>query len=261
MTRRQRQRLGRILAIAVPVALAALLAVSVDWGRLQGAFFEPEIARDLFPEILTVAAKNTLILTGGSFVGGLVLGLIAAILRLSPFRAYRVIGTVYVEFFRGIPAIVTLIFVGFALPIAMDVRVPGARGPQIVGLSLVAGAYMAEVIRSGIQAVPKGQVEAARSLGMGPVRTMTSVVLPQAFRIITPPLTNELVLLLKDSSLVFVLGVTRGGEELTKFGRDALADKFDGTPITMITLVYLVISLVLTRLSAWLERRGAVSRR
>ena len=79
--------------------------------------------------------------------------------------------------------------------------------------------------------------------------------------IITPPMTNELVLLLKDSSLVFVLGVVRGGEELTKFGRDALAKEFDGTPITMIALMYLVISLALTRVSAWMERRGAVSRR
>ena len=261
LTRRQRKRLGRWIALGAPAALVAVALLATDWGRLQAAFFEPDIAAELFPEIITVAARNTLVITAFSFVGGLLLVLPAALLRLSPVRAYRWVGTAYVEFFRGIPALVTLIFVGFALPIAMGTRVPGGdNGPKVLGLSLVAGAYIAEVIRAGIQGVPKGQVEAARSLGMGPVQTMVSIVLPQALRIVTPPLTNELVLLLKDSSLVYVLGTTSGGEELTKFGRDALAKNFDGTPITMIALTYLVISVLLTRVSAWLEHRGAVSR-
>jgi polar amino acid transport system permease protein len=261
LTRRQRQRLSKALAVVVPVGLAAILAVSADWARVGHAFFQPSIAADLFPRIVTVAAKNTIEITGLSFLGGVALGLVAAILRLSPIRPYRWIGTAYVELFRGIPALVTLILIGFAMPIALGVHFPGGDlGTKCFALSLVAGAYIAEVIRAGIQAVPKGQAEAARSLGMGPARTMVSVVLPQAFRIIVPPMTNELVLLVKDSSLVYVLGTTASTIELTKYGRDAVTSSFNATPITIIALMYLCISLPLTRLSALLEKRGGRSR-
>jgi polar amino acid transport system permease protein len=262
LTRRQRQRLGKVLAVVLPAALAVSVAVSADWGRLQDKFFDPKVAGDLFPRIITVAVKNTIEITALSFLAGLAIGLVAALLRLSPFRVYRWIGAVYVEFFRGIPALVTLILVGFAIPIALGTHVPGGdMGAKVLGLSLVAGAYIAEVIRAGIQAVPPGQAEAARSLGMGPSRTMFSIVLPQAFRIVVPPMTNELVLLVKDSSLVYVLGTTAATIELTKYGRDAVGSTFNGTPITIIAVLYLCISLPLTRLSGLLEKRGARSRR
>ena len=107
----------------------------------------------------------------------------------------------------------------------------------MVGLGLTAAAYMAETIRAGIQAVPKGQVEAARSLGMSPGRTMLTIVLPQAFRIIIPPLTNELILLVKDSSLVYVLGVTVEQYELTKFSQDFLNSSVNPTPLIVGGLV------------------------
>jgi polar amino acid transport system permease protein len=262
LTRRQRQKLGKVLAVVLPVALVALVAFSADWGHVGHAFFQPHVAAKLFPKIITVAVKNTLEITALSFLGGVVLGLAAAILRLSPIRPYRWIGTFYVELFRGIPALVTLILIGFALPIAMGSRLPGGDlGNKCFALSLVAGAYIAEVIRAGILAVPKGQTEAARSLGMGPGRTLVSVVLPQAFRIVIPPLTNELVLLVKDSSLVYVLGTTATTIELTKFGRDAVGSTFNATPITIIALLYLCISLPLTRLSSLLEKRGAGAHR
>jgi polar amino acid transport system permease protein len=262
LTRRQRQRLGKTLAVVIPVGLAAYIAVSADWGRLQDKFFDPKVASDLFPRIITVAVKNTIELTALSFLVGAAIGLVVALLRLSPFRAYRWIGTAYVEIFRGIPALVTLILVGFVIPIALGTHVPGGDlGARVTGLSVVAGAYIAEVIRAGILAVPQGQSEAARSLGMGPTRTMVSVVLPQALRIVVPPMTNELVLLLKDTSLVFVLGTTADTIELTKYGRDAVGRTFNGTPITVIAVLYLCISLPLTRLSGLLEKRGARSRR
>jgi polar amino acid transport system permease protein len=162
----------------------------------------------------------------------------------------------YIEFFRGIPAIITLIFVGYVLPIALGIRIPGTYGPGAVGLVIVAAAYMAETIRAGIEAVPKGQMEAARSLGMTRARAMGTIVVPQAFRIIIPPLTNELVLLIKDTSLLFVLGTTAATEELTKFGRDAVSETFNGTPLIAVALVYLAITLPLTSASSRLERRG-----
>ena len=111
---------------------------------------------------------------------------------------------------------------GFGLPIALGIRLPGTYAQGSVALALVAGAYMAETMRAGIEAVPRGQMEAARSLGMSHARAMVSIVIPQAFRIIIPPLTNEIVLLLKDTSLVSVLGVTAANKELTRFARDGV---------------------------------------
>ncbi len=109
----------------------------------------------------------------------------------------------------------------FGVPIAFNWTPPGGPvGAGLLGLILVASAYMAETLRAGIQAVPKGQSEAARSLGMGGGRTLVSIVLPQAFRIVIPPMTNEFVLLLKDTSLLFILGVEVGQRELASVARD-----------------------------------------
>ena len=106
------------------------------------------------------------------------------------------------------PALLVFIGFGFGLPIAFPAAsYPGHVGTVTLALGLVGAAYMAETIRAGIQAVPKGQMEAARSLGMSQSRAMVSIVIPQAFRIVLPPLTNELILLTKDSSLVYVLGL------------------------------------------------------
>ena len=260
LSHRQRARLVRIVTTAVPVVVVVAMVVVADWGAIQQAFFQPDIAADLFPRIVTVGVKNTIIYTTFAFTGGLAIGLLVALLRLSSVGPYRWFAAAYIELFRGIPAIVTLIAVGFAIPIALDFRVPGKYGPASVALAMVAGAYMAETIRAGIQAVPRGQTEAARSLGMSPSQTMVTIVLPQAFRIMIPPLTNELVLLVKDSSLVFVLGTTADTVELAKFGREAVSRTFNGTPLTVVAVLYLAISLPLTRLARWLEARGPVPR-
>ena len=120
---------------------------------------------------------------------------------------------------------------------------------------------MAETIRAGIQARPRGQMEAARSLGMSPARTMVTIVIPQAFRIMIPPLTNELVLLVKDSSLVFVLG-THGRDRRARQvrARGRVAGRSTARPSPSSRILYLAISLPLTRLAARLEKRGAPDR-
>ena len=122
-------------------------------------------------------------------------------------------------------------------------------------LIVVSSAYMAETLRAGIQAVPKGQVEAARSLGMSAGRTTLSVVLPQAFRIVIPPLTNEFVLLIKDTSLLALIGVGFADRELTTFARDEVVNTANSTPLVMAALMYLVITLPLTQLVSALERK------
>jgi polar amino acid transport system permease protein len=182
------------------------------------------------------------------------------LMRLSTIRAYRWFAATFIEVFRGLPALVTIFLIGYVLPIALDVRVPFTYGPGSLALAIVAGAYMAETIRSGIEAVPRGQMEAARSLGMPYAWAMGSIVVPQAFRIIIPPLTNELVLLIKDTSLLFVLGTTAETIELTKYGRDGVSDTFNGTPLVAVGLVYLAITVPLTRVVALLERRARRAR-
>jgi polar amino acid transport system permease protein len=251
---------GRLAVMAAGLAAAVFLVVFTDWARVQRAFLDPGIFREQFPRIVTVAARNTLIFTFFGFAGGLIIGLGIALMRLSAIRPYRVVAAAYVEIFRGLPALITIILVGFVLPIALDVRIPFTYGPGSLALAIVAAAYMAETIRAGIEAVPRGQLEAARSLGMGKGWALTAIIIPQAFRIIIPPLTNELVLLLKDTSLLFVLGTTDQTIELAKFARDGVSDTFNGTPLVAAALVYLVITIPMTRLVALLERRARKAR-
>ena len=248
-------------------AIVLFVLFSADWPKLRETFLDPDIARELFPDIVTTAAKNTVILAVLAFTGGILLGLLLALMRLSSVRFYRWLALIYIEFFRGIPALLTLILIGFVLPIALQIRVKellpflGDYGPPAVGLAVVAGAYLAETIRGGIEAVPKGQMEAARSLGMSQAAAMRSIVIPQAFRVMIPPLTNEFVLLIKDTSLVFVLGVSAGYQDLAFFSRAAVQRTFNGTPFVVAALLYLVITLPLTALSRRLESRGASSAR
>ena len=260
MTRRQSARLRRWALYLATLVLLAVLAMRIDFPHVREAMFDAEIAREQFPDIVKQAARNTVIFTVLGFSGGLTLGLLLALMRLSSLRPYRWFATLWIEVFRGLPALLTILFVGFGMPIALDVRVPGTYGPGSVALAIVASAYMAETIRAGIEAVPKGQMEAARSLGMSHARAMVSIVIPQAFRIVIPPLTNELVLLLKDTALLAALGTTAATEELTKFGRDGVSGTANSTPLVVAGALYLVLTIPLTQAAAYLERRGRRAR-
>lgn len=261
MKRTTRKKLTRYSLYAVLLLAFGGTALFADWGKLGSAYFNPQVAADMFPKVLTVAARNTATYTLLAFVLGLVLALILALMKMSVIRPYRWLAIGYIELFRGLPALVTLMFVAYALPIGLGWRIPGGvLGQGSIGLGIVAAAYMAETIRAGIEAVPRGQMEAARSLGMSWPNAMAYIVLPQAFRIIIPPLTNELVLLIKDTSLFFVLGSTPTSKELTKFGRDLMTSKFNGTPLVVIALAYLAITLPLTYLVSRLEKKTAAAR-
>ncbi|WP_185972359.1 amino acid ABC transporter permease [Georgenia yuyongxinii] len=261
MRKTTKRRLSRGVNYAIFAAVVVFVVVAADWERISSQFFRLDIAREQLPEIITIALKNTLLFTAISFVGGLVLAVVMALLKLSPVAPYRWFATAYIEFFRGVPALLTIFAMAYMLPIAFGIKVPGGQvGAGLVGLILVASAYMAEVIRAGIQAVPKGQSEAARSLGMSEGRTMFWVILPQGFRIIIPPMTNEFVLLLKDTSLLFIAGSTVFTKELTTFARDGLTTTANGTPLIMAAMLYLLVTIPLTRLVAWLERKMARAR-
>lgn len=256
MKRSTRTRINRGVLYAVLLVALGLVILLADWSAIRENFLDREVLETLWPEIVTVAAKNTIVYTVIAFAGGLVIALFLALMKLSPIGPYRWIATSYIEFFRGLPALVVIIGFGFAVPIAFGWRPPGGTiGAGIIALIVVSGAYMAETIRAGIQAVPKGQTEAARSLGMSSSWTTVSVVLPQAFRIVIPPLTNEFVILIKDTSLLFVLGVAADERELTTFARDAVTTNQDSSPLLAAAVLYLIITLPLTRLIARLERR------
>lgn len=261
LRRKTRNRIYRVSMYVLFVAIVAAIVAATDWPTVKQQFFNAEVAAKMFPDIILIALRNTILFTLIAFAGGLLLGILFALMKLSSIGVYRWFATAWIELFRGLPALLTIFAVAFMLPIALGIKVPGGPvGAGLLGLILVASAYMAEVIRAGIQAVPKGQTEASRSLGMSPMKTMFWVVLPQGFRIIIPPLTNEFVLLLKDTSLLFIAGTFIWSKELTGFARDATTQNANATPLIMAAILYLVITIPLTRFTAWLERRMAKER-
>ena len=262
LTRRQRAKYFRWIQYAIGIVILVVIALLADWSAFAKAFLNVQVALEMFPEVLTTGLKNTLIYTVLAFIFGFILGVIIALMRLSSVRVYRVLGGAYVELFRGLPSLLVLFLVALGIPRAFPgFQFPGGfYGQVMVGLGLTAAAYMAETIRAGIQAVPKGQVEAARTLGFSPARTLRVIVLPQAFRIVIPPLTNEIILLVKDSSLVYVLGVTLSQYELTKFSQSKVVEFASSTPLVVGGLCYLVITLPLSQLVRGLERRAARER-
>jgi polar amino acid transport system permease protein len=254
MSPRKRARISRGVQYVVLALIVVALVLTVDWAKVHESFFNLELARGMFPDVITVALKNTLLYTACGFAFGLALGLVLGLMRLSSVGPYRWMATTFIEFFRGVPALVVFLALSVGIPTAFPgYTVPGdVLGTATIALGLVGGAYMAETIRAGIQAV--------RSLGMSGSRAMISIVIPQAFRIILPPLTNELILLTKDSSLVYLLGYTASTVELTSFGRQTLNQDKNMTPIVVISLCYLLITVPLSLVVRRMEARAGRAR-
>jgi polar amino acid transport system permease protein len=255
---RQRAQRSRLIQYALLVALAVVAALAADWGQIIDVFFRPELVKSAFENGLLNAVWKTIVYTAGAFVIGLAGGTVLALMRLSRVGPYRWLSTAYIEFFRGLPAII--VFIAFSLlPLAFEgLVIPfDPYGTVWLALGIVAAAYMAEVIRAGIQAVPKGQIEAARSLGMPPALATRKIVLPQAFRIVLPPLANDLILLVKDSSLIFIIGTSATALELTGFGKELANSESNLTPLVTAGFCYLLITLPLGILVRRLEAKAA----
>lgn len=183
------------------------------------------------------------------------IGLIAGMIRVSRLRIPRMVAIAYIDFFRGVPLLVTLVWLYYGVSLLLHIDI-SAFTAGITGLGVTYGAFLAEVFRAGIQAIPKGQIEAAHSLGLSRYRTMRHVILPQAFRIIFPPLANSFIGMLKDSSLVAILSVT----DLMRVGMIVAADTFRAfEAYTFVAVVYYALTLVTARIVARLERRFAVT--
>ena len=227
---------------------------------------------DPYRRILEFVADGiviTIIVTVVSFVLVMIVGLLGGLARTARNRYWRGSISLYVEIIRGIPLLVQLIFWYYALPPivqglgeALNIPALAAFAPDpiimaILGLTIGYGAYMTEVVRAGIQSVPKGQIEAARSLGLTYRMAMQHVVLPQAFRTILPAIGNEFITLLKDSSLVSVVAVA----DLTRRGREFMSMTF--IPLqtwAMVALLYLILTLFSARVVSWLEKKSQVGR-
>jgi len=259
---RKRRRISLAIQYVIFVAVLVVVALSINWADIQEHFFDKDALPELLPELFTVALKNTIIYAVSGYVFGFVLGMLLALMRLSSVAPYRWVALIYIEIFRGLPLLLVLLLIAFGLPVAFPgLEFPfGHYGQGAFGLGLVAAAYLAETIRAGIQAVPKGQMEAARSLGMSRPRAMLSIVLPQAVRVVIPPLTNELIVLFKDSSLISGIGVVAAEIELTKLGSDVAIRTADSTPFVAAGATYLLITVPLGIVVRRLEARQARGR-
>lgn len=203
---------------------------------------------------LLKGAQITLELTAGAVGIGIILGLFLALMRLSSKRLFRGIAISYIDFFRGTPLLVQIILAYFALPQLLNFTPPDNYRDiaAICAMGLNSGAYIAEIFRSGIQSIDRGQSEAARSLGMTQAQAMWYVVLPQAFKRVIPPLGNEFIALLKDSSLVAFIAL----EDLMYAGKIIVGRTFQPFPIYIeVALIYLAMTLVLSRVVSYTERR------
>jgi polar amino acid transport system substrate-binding protein len=202
------------------------------------------LVKSTFP-ILLEGLKMTVILSVVSIAIALVLGTIFGLLRVSRSIVLRAVGTTFVDVFRGTPLLVQAFFIYFGIPSALGFQM-SALTAGIITLSLNAGAYMTEIVRGGILSVDKGQMEAARSLGIGYLPTMRKVILPQAIRTMIPSYINQFVITLKDTSILSVIGIA----ELTQTGRIIIAGNYKSFEMWLIIgIIYFIVIMALTKLS------------
>ncbi|WP_019851481.1 amino acid ABC transporter permease [Desulfitobacterium sp. PCE1] len=216
-----------------------------------------ELRWELMIDSLRPLLKGTVItleLTAGAVAMGIVIGLFMALMRLSNSRILRGFAIAYIDFFRGTPLLVQILMVYFAVPQLLNFQIPNNYQfiAGILAMGLNSGAYIAEIFRAGIQSIDKGQGEAARSLGMSHGQAMRYVILPQAFKRVIPPLGNEFIALLKDSSLVSIIAL----QDLMYTGKLIVSRTYQPFVIYLeVALFYLVMTLILSRFVNYTERR------
>ncbi|WP_433532759.1 amino acid ABC transporter permease [Micromonospora sp. CA-263727] len=223
---------------------------------LWETFFDWESMREALPEMLTVGLPNTLILAVTAALLGSALGILLAVAGISRTRWLRWPARVYTDVFRGLPAAATILLIGVGLaPLGMQVWGPNPYPLGILALSLIAAAYIGEIFRSGIQSVEATQLEAARALGFSWGEAMRVVIIPQGIRRILPAWVNQLIALIKDSSLVYFLGLLASQRELFRIGQDYAANTGNQSALLLAGLCYLALTVPLTHVVNWIDRR------
>lgn len=245
-----------LVAIGSTIAFAALAWVFVfntaGWTAVQQAFFNPEVAVQAFPRVWEGFLLNLQVL-GWSVVTVSIFALIVALLRTlrgPVFFPVRFVAAAYTDLFRGLPFIIVLYLFGFGLPTILNTRIsPVVLG--VIAVTLTYSAYVAEVIRAGIESVHPSQRLAARALGLGHVQTLRRVVLPQALRKMTPPLMNDFISMQKDVGLVSILGAM----DAVAAARSEASLAYNFTPYVVAGVLFVLLAFPTIRLTDWYTAR------
>jgi His/Glu/Gln/Arg/opine family amino acid ABC transporter permease subunit len=211
-------------------------------------YFSVVTIKEVLPFLLK-GALLTIFFSASSEIIGIIIGLITAVIRVTKIKVLSQLAVVYVDLFRGTPLLMQIIFIYYALPY-IGINLP-AIVAGIVALSLNSGAYVSEIFRAGIESIDKGQTEAARSLGMSYMQSLRYVVVPQTIKRVLPPLTNEFVALIKDSSLLSVIAIA----ELMRTAKEMMTWKLNPSSLTAAAIIYLIITIPLTRLVSQMEKK------
>ena len=243
------------------LGVQAVVIAAVLWVFAQGTpekfvlqFMNFQVLKGNDGVALIRGIKYTLLLAFGGEIGGIIIGLILSILTVSKLRAVRAPANVYINLFRGTPLLVQLSIGYFGVNLGLGLHLSTLFVATVV-LALNMGAYSAEVFRAGIQSIDRGQMEAARSVGMTYLQAMRYAIVPQAIRRVIPPLLNEFVILIKDTSLVLVLGATLQQLDLFGAAQQGYSDSFSATFYLAVAAGYLIITLPLIYAVNAVERR------
>ena len=218
--------------------------------------FEPAVIVDSIPQLLK-GAELTIYLTVGGLFFGFILGAIFGLMKLSPSWIIRKIAGFYIETIRGTPMLVQAMFLYFGLPMAFGFRLP-AMGAGVIVIAVNSGAYIAEIVRGAVQSIDTGQMEAGRSIGLNAIQTMRYIIWPQAFRRMLPPLGNQFIISLKDTSLLMIIGVG----ELLRTGDEIVAVNFRAFEVYLaVGLIYLTMTMSIAKVLQILEKRMKIEGR
>lgn len=257
--RRARSRRSRLIAAGSSIAIIALITIGLlntpGWTDVRKTFFDVGYGVQVFPDIargLWLNIRLWVICEVAILILAMGVALVRA-LRGPVFFPLRALATVYTDLFRGMPMILILLMFGFGMPkLKIDWLPTSALFWGCVALILGYGAYVSEVFRAGIESIHPSQRAAARSLGLTHGKTMRYVVVPQAIRRVLPPLLNDAVSLMKDTGLIYILGVIYDAVLEADIKR---ADSFNYTPYVVAGLLFVVVTVPLTRLTDWISRR------
>ncbi|MCF8108373.1 MAG: ABC transporter permease subunit [Desulfohalobiaceae bacterium] len=216
----------------------------------MGFDFKYSVMWESVPMLLT-GVKLTILITVFGLLIGFALGALSGLMKISRNIFLRKIAGIYIESIRGTPIMVQVMFIYFGLPLALGMRIP----PMMAGIAAIAvnsGAYIAEIVRGAFQSIERGQTEAGRSIGLTHFQTMYYVIWPQAFRRMIPPLGNQFIISLKDTSLLVVVGVG----ELTRTGQEIIASNFRAFEVWLtVAIMYLIMTLSLSRILNMIEKK------
>ncbi len=224
---------------------------------LSETFLDWNAIGAVLPKMFAVGLPNTLVLAVAAGVIGTVLGMLLALMGISRNAGVRWVARIYTDILRGLPPILTILVIGLGFgPIVRQMT--GSTSPYpmaVAALSLMSAAYIGEIFRSGIQSVDKGQLEATRALGFGYGPAMRLVVVPQGVRRVLPALVNQFIALIKESSLVFMLGLLASEREIFQIGKDAASTSGNLSPYVAAAVFYLALTVPLTHFVNWIDRR------